>query len=96
MHRGFWLTFWPTHVWFTTCLNNYKVIKTFTDLEYEIFADKNYDLESLVPSSGLEIFFFFLYVDKTLLLLLTPIFAFYIISELEYIGFKKTTKLVMH
>ena len=36
-----------------------KVIKTFTDLEYEIFADKNYDLESLVPSSGLEFFFFF-------------------------------------
>ena len=65
-----------------------KVIKTFTDLEYEIFADKNYDLESLVPSSGLE-FFFFLYIDKPLLLLLTPIFTFYIISQLECIGFKK-------
>ena len=82
-NRGFWLTFWPTHVWFTTCLNNYKVINPSTDLEYEI---KNYDLESLVPSSGLE---FFVCIDKPLLLLLTPILAFYIISQLECIGFKK-------
>ena len=48
-----------------------KVIKTFTDLEYEIFADKNYDLESLVPSSGLEFFFFFFFLYRQTLIAFT-------------------------